>query len=114
MFYESAPPCWLSFASIFLMRRTLIELMHADLIAIRAGLGQLDSLDVQGHRLPIVRPVQRPSRSHVRQVADEWKQPFQQEYTERTVNQAFEKLLGSATDVKKRWKRFAPKSLRKR
>jgi hypothetical protein len=32
-------------------------------------------------------------------MADEWKQPFQREYTERTVSQAFEKLLGLRTDV---------------
>jgi hypothetical protein len=32
-------------------------------------------------------------------MADEWKQPFQKEYTERSVSQAFEKLLGLRTDV---------------
>jgi hypothetical protein len=35
----------------------------------------------------------------IRKIADEWKQPFQQEYTERTVNQAFENLLGLRADV---------------
>jgi hypothetical protein len=32
-------------------------------------------------------------------IADEWKQPFQKEYTERSVSQAFDKLLGLRTDV---------------
>jgi len=32
-------------------------------------------------------------------MADEWKQPFQKEYTERTVSQAFDKLLGLRTDM---------------
>jgi hypothetical protein len=32
-------------------------------------------------------------------MADEWKQPFQKEYTERSVSQAFDKLLGLRTDV---------------
>jgi hypothetical protein len=35
----------------------------------------------------------------IRTLADEWKQPFQKEYTERSVSQAFEKLLGLRTDV---------------
>jgi hypothetical protein len=35
----------------------------------------------------------------VKKLADEWKQPFQKEYTERSVSQAFEKLLGLRADV---------------
>jgi hypothetical protein len=37
----------------------------------------------------------------LQQMTDEWKQPFQKEYTERTVNQAFEKLLGLRADVER-------------
>src|ERR1700720_541486 len=45
MFYE--PSSLLAFVRFnFLLRRTLIELMHADLIAIRSGLSQLDSAGV--------------------------------------------------------------------
>jgi hypothetical protein len=109
MFYEPAP--LVSFVRFnFLMRRTLIELMHADLIAIRSGLGQLDSLDVKAIdcRLFGLSPSEPVVR--VRQVADEWKQPFQQEYTERTVNEAFEKLLCLRTDVEKALEKIAPKS----
>ncbi len=63
MFYD--PSALIAFIRFnFLLRRTLIELMHSDLIAIRNGLGQLESGGVQ------------------------------KEYTERTVSQAFEKLLG--------------------
>ncbi len=39
------------------------------------------------------------SISRVKQAAEDWKQPFQKEYTERTVSQAFEKLLGLRSDV---------------
>jgi hypothetical protein len=108
MFYEPAP--LVAFVRFnFLMRRTLIELMHADLIAIRSGLGQLDSLDVKAIdcRLFGLSPSEPVIR--VRQVADEWKQPFQQEYTERTVNEAFEKLLCLRTDVEKALEKIAPK-----
>lgn len=109
MFYEPAP--LVSFVRFnFLMRRTLIELMHADLIAIRAGLSHLDSLDIKtiDCRLFGLSPSEPIAR--VRQLADEWKQPFQQEYTERTVNEAFEKLLCLRTDVEKAHERFAPNS----
>ena len=109
MFYE--PASLVAFVRFnFLMRRTLIELMHADLIAIRAGLGHLDSLDVKALdcRLFGLSPSEPIAR--VRQVADEWKQPFQQEYTERTVNEAFEKLLCLRTDVEKALEKVAPKS----
>jgi hypothetical protein len=46
----------------------------------------------------------------IREVADEWKQPFQKEYTERAVNQTFEKLLGLRTDVEKALEKIAPKA----
>jgi hypothetical protein len=109
MFYE--PSSLLAFIRFnFLMRRTLIELMHADLIAIRSALTQIESanvqvIDCQSCGLSIAEPVAK-----VRQLADEWKQPFQQEYTERTVNEAFEKLLALRSDVERALERFLPKS----
>jgi hypothetical protein len=98
MFYD--PAALVAFIRFnFLMRRTLIELMHADLIAIRAGLGQLQSagarvIDCHHFGLSATEPLPR-----ICALADEWKQPFQKEYTERSVSQAFEKLLGLRTDV---------------
>src|SRR6201999_4523793 len=79
-------------------------------IAIRAGLTQLDTLDVKAidARLFGLSPAEPIAR--VRQIADEWKQPFQQEYTERTVNEAFEKLLCLRTDVEKAVEKVAPKA----
>jgi len=100
MFYD--PAALVAFIRFnFLLRRTLIELMHADLIAIRAGLTQLEAggvrvLDCHHLGLSAAEPL-----SKIRTIADEWKQPFQQEYTERTVSQAFDKLLGLRTDVEK-------------
>jgi hypothetical protein len=109
MFYE--PSSLLAFIRFnFLMRRTLIELMHADLIAIRSALTQIESanvqvIDCQSCGFSIAEPVAK-----VRQLADEWKQPFQQEYTERTVNEAFEKLLALRGDIERALERFLPKS----
>jgi hypothetical protein len=108
MFYD--PSALLAFVRFnFLLRRTLIELMHADLIAIRSGLAQLEASGIRfldcGHGGLSA----NESISHVRQVAEEWKQPFQKEYTERTVNQAFEKLLGLRADVDRGLEKIASK-----
>ncbi len=109
LFYE--PSSLLAFVRFnFLLRRTLIELMHADLIAIRSGLSQLDSagihiIDCHQFGLSPAEPIAK-----VRQIADEWKQPFQQEYTERSVNETFEKLLALRSDVERALGRIAPKS----
>jgi hypothetical protein len=109
MFYEPAPlTAFVRFN--FLMRRTLIELMHADLIAIRAGLSHLDSFDVKAVDCRLFGLSPSEPITHVRQLADEWKQPFQQEYTERTVNEAFEKLLCLRTDVEKALEKISPKA----
>jgi hypothetical protein len=98
MFYD--PAALVAFIRFnFLLRRTLIELMHADLIAIRSGLGHLQSagariIDCHNFGLSGAEPLTKISA-----IADEWKQPFQKEYTERTVSQAFDKLLGLRADV---------------
>jgi hypothetical protein len=100
MFYD--PSAMLAFVRFnFLLRRTLIELMHADLIFVRSGLTHLESagtrtVDCQSFGLTAAEPIAR-----VRQLTDEWKQPFQKEYTERSVNQAFDKLLSLRADVER-------------
>jgi hypothetical protein len=109
MFYD--PSALLSFIRFnFLLRRTLIELMHADLIAIRSGLTQLETagvriIDCHHVGLSATEPVAK-----IRKMADEWKQPFQKAYTQQTVNQAFDKLLGLRTDVEKALDRIAAKA----
>jgi hypothetical protein len=100
MFYD--PSAMIAFVRFnFLLRRTLIELMHADLIYIRSGINHLETagaktINCQTFGLTTTEPLNK-----VRQIADEWKQPFQKEYNERTVNQAFEKLLALRYDVEK-------------
>jgi hypothetical protein len=109
MFYD--PAALLAFVRFnFLLRRTFIELMHADLIAIRSGLSQLETagvriIDCHHFGLSAEEPLAK-----IREVADEWKQPFQKEYTERSVNQTFEKLLGLRTDVERALEKIAPKA----
>lgn len=108
MFYD--PSALLAFIRFnFLLRRTLIELMHADLIAVRAGVSQLEAAEVRiidCHKsgLSAAEPIGK-----VRKLADDWKQPFQKEYTERSVSQAFEKLLGLRADVDAALEKIAAK-----
>jgi len=110
MFYD--PSAMLAFVRFnFLLRRTLIELMHADLIYIRSGINHLEAagaktVSCQAFGLSSTEPINK-----VRQIADEWKQPFQREYNERTVNQAFEKLLSLRGDVERTIERVLGKSL---
>jgi hypothetical protein len=109
MFYD--PAALVAFIRFnFLLRRTLIELMHADLIAIRSGLSQLQSAGVRiidCHHLGLssAEPIAK-----ICGIAGEWKQPFQQEYTERSVSQAFDNLLGLRTDVEQALEKALGKS----
>ena len=109
MFYD--PSAMLTFVRFnFLLRRTLIELMHADLIFIRAGITHLEqsgakTVDCQTYGLTSAEPIAR-----VRALADDWKQPFQKEYTERSVSQAFEKLLALRADIDRTMVRVLGKS----
>src|SRR5258708_36297227 len=94
----------------FLLRRTLIELMHADLIAIRTGLAQLEASGIRFLNCERAGLSANESVSRVKHAAEEWKQPFQKEYTERTVSQAFEKLLGLRSDVERALEKVAGKA----
>jgi len=108
MFYD--PSALLAFIRFnFILRRTIIELMHADLIATRAGIAKLEISDVRvidcrNTGLSGAEPLTK-----VKKLADEWKQPFQKEYTERSVSQAFEKLLGLRADVENALEKTAAK-----
>jgi hypothetical protein len=100
MFYD--PSALLAFIRFnFLLRRTLIELMHADLIAIRTGLSQLEAVGIRFVDCQQAGFSANESITRIKQAAEDWKQPFQKEYTERTVSQAFDKLLGLRGDVER-------------
>jgi hypothetical protein len=110
MFYD--PTALLAFVRFnFLLRRTLIELMHADLIYIRSGVNHLESagaktIDCHSIGMSTAEPVAK-----VRQCADEWKQPFQKEYTERSVSQSFDKLLSLRSDIERAVEQVLGKSI---
>lgn len=110
MFYD--PSAMLAFIRFnFLMRRTFIELMHADLIAIRAGLSQLEAGGIRFVDCQQAGFSANESLTRIKQAAEDWKQPFQKEYTERTVNQAFDKLLGLRSDVERALEKHASRQV---
>jgi len=57
--------------------------------------------------LPALRPLRFEPLAKIAQLADEWKQPFQKDYTERTVNETFDKLLNLRADVEKALEQLA-------
>ena len=110
MFYD--PVALVAFIRFnFLLRRTLIELMHADLIAIRSGLASLQTAGVRTIDCHHAGLLAGEPLSKIRKIADEWKQPFQKEYTERTVSEAFVNLLGLRSDVEKALEKAGGSSL---
>jgi hypothetical protein len=100
MFYD--PSAMLAFVRFnFLLRRTLIELMHADLIYVRAAIEHLENAGAKNVDMQTFGLSSSESIGKVRQIADEWKQPFHREYNERSVSQAFEKLLALRADIER-------------
>lgn len=98
MFYD--PAALLAFIRFnFLLRRTFIELMHADLIAIRTALGQLEQAGIHTMDCRRTGLSAREPTAKLTQLVLEWKQPFQKEYTENSVSEAFERLLALRSDV---------------
>jgi len=109
MFYD--PAALVAFIRFnFLLRRTLIELMHADLIALRAGLSQLQSAGVRIIDCHHFGLSATEALTEICATAEEWKQPFQKAYTESSVSQAFDKLLGLRTDVEQALEKALGKS----
>ena len=110
MFYDAS--ALLAFVRFnFLLRRTLIELMHADLIYIRSGINHLEDAGLRTLDCSTFGLSSSESVAKIRQIADEWKQPFQKEYTERSVSQAFEKLLALRADVERTVERVIGKPI---
>lgn len=92
MFYD--PSALVAFVRFnFLLRRTIIRLMHADLRATRETLVKLEScgvktVDCHEAGLSTAEPVAALLR-----LCLEWKQPFTKSYTVSSVGQSFAKLL---------------------
>lgn len=83
----------------FLLRRTFIRLLHEDLKAVRKA---IDSLETNGAKTVDCRRAGLSAAERtgqLRRFCENWRQPFQQDYTESSVNTAFERILALRADL---------------
>lgn len=114
MFYD--PAALVAFCRFnFLLRRAFIRTLHADLSAIKHA---LDTLEAAGIKTADCRRAGFSAAERtvqVRYFCENWRQPFQKDYTASSVTLAFEQLLALRTDLEEAVMRIgstaAPKTL---
>ncbi len=98
MFYD--PAALVAFCRFnFLLRRAFIRTLHADLSAVR---GALDSLEAKGVKTVDCRRAgfsAAETTLQLRYFCENWRQPFQKDYTENSVRHSFEQLLNMRADL---------------
>lgn len=98
MFYD--PAALVAFCRFnFLVRRAFIRMLHADLKAVREA---IDALEAQGVKTVDCRRAGFSAAETTRQLrhfCENWKQPFQKDYTQSSVTHAFEQLLAVRADL---------------
>ncbi len=98
MFYD--PAALVAFTRFnFLLRRAFIRMLHADLSAVRNA---LDSLEAQGMKTVDCRRAgfsAAETTLQLRYFSENWRQPFQKDYTENSVRHSFEQLLNMREDL---------------
>ena len=98
MFYD--PAALVAFCRFnFLLRRAFIRMLHTDLSAIRAAINALEakgvkSVDCRGAGFSAAE-----ATTQLRQYCENWRQPFQKDYTQSSVHRAFEQLLALRADL---------------
>jgi hypothetical protein len=98
MFYD--PAALVAFTRFnFLLRRAFIRMLHADLSAVR---DTLDTLEAQGVKTVDCRRAgfsAAETTLQLRYFSENWRQPFQKDYTENSVRHSFEQLLNMRADL---------------
>lgn len=98
MFYD--PAALVAFCRFnFLVRRAFIRMLHADLKAVREA---IDALEAKGIKTVDCRRggfSAAETTLQLRHFCENWKQPFQKDYTQSSVNRAFEQLLAVRADL---------------
>ncbi|HEY6904062.1 MAG TPA: hypothetical protein VI216_07115 [Candidatus Acidoferrales bacterium] len=98
LFYD--PAALVAFCRFnFLVRRGFIRILHADLAAMRQA---IDSLEAKGMKTVDCRSAgfsAAETTSKLRHFCENWRQPFQKDYTESSVRRAFEQLLALRADL---------------
>jgi hypothetical protein len=98
MFYD--PAALVAFCRFnFLLRRAFIRMLHADLSAVREA---VDSLEAKGVKTVDCRGAgfsAAETTMQLRYFSENWRQPFQKDYTENSVRHSFEQLLALRADL---------------
>jgi hypothetical protein len=109
MFYD--PAALVAFCRFnFLLRRAFIRMLHADLSAVREA---VDSLEAKGVKTVDCRRAgfsAAETTMQLRYFSENWRQPFQKDYTENSVRHAFEQLLALRADLEEALGRKQPGS----
>jgi len=98
MFYD--PAALVAFCRFnFLLRRAFIRLLHADLGAVRHAVEALNASGVKTVDCRRAGFSAAETTAHLRSFCENWRQPFQKDYTESSVTRAFEQLLALRADL---------------
>lgn len=96
MFYD--PAALVAFCRFnFLLRRAFIRMLHADLNAVAKAIDELESLGVKTVDCRSAGFSAAETTAQLKYFAENWKQPFQKDYTNSSVHRAFEQLLAVRT-----------------
>jgi hypothetical protein len=98
MFYD--PAALVAFCRFsFLVRRAFIRMLHADLQAVRETINSLEKLGVKTVDCRRAGFSAAEKTIQLRFFCENWRQPFQKDYTENSVSHAFEQLLALRADL---------------
>jgi hypothetical protein len=107
MFYD--PAALVAFVRFnFLLRRAFIRLLHADLSAMMHA---IDGLEARGIKAVDCRRAgfsAAETTSQLLHYCENWRQPFQKDYTASSVTHAFEQLLALRADLEEALSRARP------
>jgi len=98
MFYD--PAALVAFCRFnFMLRRAFIRLLHADLAAVREAIEALEAKGVKTADCRRAGFSAAETMTELRHFCENWRQPFQKDYTESSVSRAFEQLLALRADL---------------
>ena len=98
MFYD--PAALVAFCRFnFVLRRTFIHLLHADLAAVMEALMALEAKGVKTVDCRRAGFSAAETTAQLRYFCENWRQPFHKDYTQSSVMHAFEQLLALRADL---------------
>jgi hypothetical protein len=98
LFYD--PAALVAFCRFnFLVRRGFIRVLHADLGAMREAIASLDAKGVKTVDCRSAGFSAAETTAQLRHFCENWRQPFQKDYTQSSVRRSFEQLLALRADL---------------